>query len=342
MPEIFDGEWNFGPTYQAGILQDLNCYTWDPNAEGLGENRDHNAPAINDYQFLSPSSSSTTESQNSRASLSSEKNLHMDFGGQMVPERSDLTQSTTQSQCSERSPQVNLCQTRKEAMACTLQRISDLQGCIQKHTLAIAEFEVQRKQLRQQAQVTRPDPTSNPETSHASFGPVKPSKPVFPIDETLQISQVLIRAISDTIAPPSAEPQASYPDPLTPTGSSFEEASPHTTYLDDSAILLILSCYLSLLKVYDVFLIEAARTPTSDAQDEFLLPVTQIGSFKVPDTSSNTYALRLIVEAVVDMKGQLSRSVGQLRAVVGLGCVAGESMSSNYIVEAVLKLVPRN
>ncbi|KAH8669585.1 hypothetical protein BGZ60DRAFT_515213 [Tricladium varicosporioides] len=221
----------------------------------------------------------------------------------------------------------------KPSVSHALQTISDLVAEIQTHSQMIAELELEQ---------TKGDvlPKFNVQCSPPNFATEiceHKTAPIFPVDETLRISYMLMQAISgllDVCFPESDSTSQS----LNPSNVPGKANLASSRKLDDAAILLILSCYLSLLKVYDTLFTKAAEAFKANSPKSLSLPTTtsQIGQFQIPAAISYRHALRIALETAADTQTQLRSNVERLRAAVA---TQRGSTSLTCMAETILELV---
>ncbi|KAI1475797.1 hypothetical protein F4774DRAFT_272314 [Daldinia eschscholtzii] len=119
-----------------------------------------------------------------------------------------------------------------------------------------------------------------PEANTAS-APSQPETKYFNIDETFHISQIFIDIISHICA--------RLPPPQNSAAESITGDKPPTFSLDASSELLMYSCYLRLIEIYDriLRLVQVSvtnRAPGSSIQYPFQMPDFTVGSLALPST----------------------------------------------------------
>ncbi|KAF7907431.1 uncharacterized protein EAF01_005017 [Botrytis porri] len=123
---------------------------------------------------------------------------------------------------------------------------------------------------------------------------------IFPIDEVLKISYRLVRIIQDITSLISIQER----DNLISTEP--------LAVLDDAAVLLILACYLNLLKMFDKFFSDTSASPGSP-DPKFTLPLTKVGEFVVPRTMTSRSERSLIYETAQATHSLLSSTIEVVR-----------------------------
>lgn len=176
-----------------------------------------------------------------------------------------------------------------------LQEISRVNIAIEKHRHQLAEMSTSQAS-RQNGSI---HDTTIDGNSGRSF--IKTQELLtFPIDEILNMSYRLICTIQDITSLISIQER----DSLILT----EPAA----VLDDAAVLLILACYLNLLRVFDKFFSDTSSSSGSSGP-KFTLPLTKIGEFVVPRTLASRSERLLIYETAQATYSLLSSTIEVVR-----------------------------
>ncbi|KAM3154995.1 hypothetical protein ABEW05_004542 [Botrytis cinerea] len=176
-----------------------------------------------------------------------------------------------------------------------LQEISRLNIAIEKQRRQLAEMSTDQV-TRQNRSISN---TTIDRNSGRSFLKAQELL-IFPIDEVLKISYRLIRIIQDITSLISIQEK----DGLIST-------EPSAT-LDDAAVLLILACYLNLLRVFDKFFSDTS-TSSGISSPKFTLPSTKVGEFVVSRTLASRSERLLIYKTAQATYSLLSSTIEVVR-----------------------------
>ncbi|KAK6607137.1 hypothetical protein H4I96_02541 [Botrytis cinerea] len=208
---------------------------------------------------------------------------------------SDSWLMPTQKDVKERGFDINQNLVPSYSLSELLQEISRLNIAIEKQRRQLAEMSTDQV-TRQNRSISN---TTIDRNSGRSFLKAQELL-IFPIDEVLKISYRLIRIIQDITSLISIQEK----DGLIST-------EPSAT-LDDAAVLLILACYLNLLRVFDKFFSDTS-TSSGISSPKFTLPSTKVGEFVVPRTLASRSERLLIYETAQATYSLLSSTIEVVR-----------------------------
>jgi hypothetical protein len=245
----------------------------------------------------------------------------------------------------------------------SLQTLSDLNVKIHEHakTLPCLESDIQNATSTDGAGL-HTQCLQSPLTSTSS--PQRTSTSIFAIDDTLRYTYSFVQTLDDFIPKASnlsfnqSLSQSQYPICISsPTflsgGDDRFPLSVQVPDLDDSTMLIILSCYLRLIKIYDHFFSNATQhltslsslhmhtTDTPIGVPSSPLPTLSIGSFPLPITISSFLQIRFTLETVADMYIQLRNALSRIGTLISAKRHGGDfnSCGSSLITKTTFELV---
>ncbi|KAF4636821.1 hypothetical protein G7Y89_g1272 [Cudoniella acicularis] len=229
-----------------------------------------------------------------------------------------------------------------------LQALYDLNVSVHKHALALPQMDPDEKIVTPENGINHHIEKTQSHTL-SFLDPFEGHKLNFPFDDTLAFSNAFISSLSEILSQHNVGTQtlsflntpASSPDSISSPSFPGEGANNSTkrsnSDLDDAATLLILSCYLSLLKIYDAFFAQATQALSSHSQCSFNLPGIRIGSFTVPLKSKlSPHFISFTIEIAYQTYVELRHCIESLRVFVRS---TRGSQSMTCIAETTLELV---
>ena len=214
--------------------------------------------------------------------------------------------------------------------------LSKLSVKLQRHNLWVpcAEFDGQSRRAQ------------SPQTG--TQGLQQASKFILAIDECLCCTRLFIQAFDLLRSTVSSYAISEFQQPTQPSPDTFTPPAAHFDALDDAIILLILSCHVRLINMYDRFFSYIMQHLSPPHTNNTLygtitslpLPGLSIGRFSLP-AIPHLMRTQLILETVTDAYTQLQATMSRLRALIcakrsGNAENCGLSVMSDVVIELVL------